>query len=219
MKQLLAVNLLLFLLSCQSNKKEINLAFAEKVEQAHKKKDFLAKEAIEFEIEIIFGGNERLNGKMTLLTNSNKSLIELKNGQKIYQVGQKVYCSPEMDDATGARFDAYTWAYFFLFPYKLNDNGTIWSDFETNTLNDESYLTNKLSFENGTGDAPDDWYIVYADENTHQINTVAYVVTAHAAKEKAEEDPHAITYSNYEEVEGIPMAKTWTYYEWDLKKG
>jgi hypothetical protein len=28
-----------------------------------------------------------------------------------------------------------------------------------------NYLTEKLTFKSGTGDAPDDWYVVYADKN------------------------------------------------------
>ena len=104
-------------------------------------------------------------------------------------------------------------------PYKLSDEGTIWSDFPHKTLNNTSYLTHKLTFGNGVGDAPEDWYVIYADKNTQQLNTVAYIVTAHAEKSEAEKDPHAMTYEDYVSIEGIPMAKTWTYYEWGPKKG
>ena len=210
----------LFLFSCQSSHEEKKAStFSEQIEVAHKKEAFLAKQAIEFNIEIEFGGNKRLEGKMTLLTNSEKSVIELKNGQKIYQIKDKVYCSPEKTNLAGVRFDAYTWSYFFLFPYKLNDAGTIWSDYPIKTLNEKEFLTNKLTFETGTGDAPEDWYVVYADKNTNQLNTVAYIVTAGTEKAEAEKDPHAMTYKDYVELEGIPLAKSWTYYEWGPEKG
>jgi hypothetical protein len=32
-----------------------------------------------------------------------------------------------------------------------------------------NYLTEKLTFKSGTGDAPDDWYVVYADKKTNLL--------------------------------------------------
>jgi hypothetical protein len=32
-----------------------------------------------------------------------------------------------------------------------------------------NYLTEKLTFKSGTGDAPDDWYVVYADKRTNLL--------------------------------------------------
>jgi hypothetical protein len=48
-----------------------------------------------------------------------------------------------------------------------------------------NYLTEKLTFKSGTGDAPDDWYVVYADKKTNLLET-AYIVTLKAGKEEAE---------------------------------
>jgi hypothetical protein len=49
---------------------------------------------------------------------------------------------------------------FFLSSHVL---GTIWNEYD----NKEKTLQiiRKLTFKSGTGDAPDDWYVVYADKN------------------------------------------------------
>jgi hypothetical protein len=70
------------------------------------------------------------------------------------------------------RFDAFTWEYFFLFP-QLSDSGTIWNEYDNKEKNATNYLTEKLTFKSGTGDAPDDWYVVYADKKTNLLEKAA----------------------------------------------
>lgn len=209
--------LALIFASCQEKPSE--KGFVGQVEEAHKKEDFLAHQAISFSIDLKFGGKERLKGKLTLLTGSGKGLIEYEDGKKIYQVNEKVFYSPDFEQTKNIRFDAYTWSYFFLFPYKLSDEGTVWQDYENPGLNGHLYEAQKLMFESGTGDAPEDWYVVYADTNTHLIEVASYIVTAHKSKEEAEKDPHAIKYEDYVNVNGVPIATKWTFWGWDEKEG
>lgn len=218
MKKLFVTFLSLVLLAaCNApSKKE---SFAGKVEKAHQKEVFLSHSAVQFDFYLTFGGKERLNGQFTLSTDSGKGLIELSNGQKIYYINNEVYASSEMENLKRIRFDAYTWSYFFLFPYKLNDGGTVWNDYPDKALNGKNYAVEKLSFTSGTGDSPDDWYVVYADEETDLVYASAYIVTMGKSKEKAEEDPHAIVYKDYKEVEGIPIASKWEFRGWNEKEG
>ncbi|ANW96576.1 hypothetical protein AXE80_09925 [Wenyingzhuangia fucanilytica] len=205
----------LSIIGCKSKPKDPIKA----IEEAHHKTDFLNHKAVKFDILLKFRGKERLNATITLLTNSSKGLIEYKDGSKIYTIGDKVFYSPNFKNVKAVRFDAYTWSYFFMFPYKLSDQGTQWSEFGEHKLNQTVYNTQKLSFTAGTGDAPDDWYYVYSDQNNHLINTAAYIVTFGKTVNKAESDPHAIKYDHYKEVEGIPIATNWTYWEWNKTSG
>ncbi|WP_179353479.1 DUF6503 family protein [Winogradskyella vidalii] len=227
----IGVCLFVFATSCKSDKKEnveventvseveAVLSPVEMIEEAAKKDLFLSYEAIELDMVIRFGGNERLNGKMTFLTNSTKGKIELNDGSFIYYDGDKVFHSPDLKNADAARFDAYTWMYFLLFPNKLSDQGTIWSDVEKLPLNDKTFNAQRLTFEANTGDAPDDWYIVYSEPENNRIEYVAYIVTVNKSTEAAEADPHAIGYSNYKMIDGVPIAHTWNFYEWTKANG
>ncbi|WP_179318801.1 DUF6503 family protein [Winogradskyella helgolandensis] len=191
----------------------------EKIEEAYNKEGFLSNEAIELDMVISFGGKERLNGKMTYLTNSTKGKIELNDGSFIYYDGSKVFHSADLKNEKAARFDAYTWMYFLLFQTKLSDEGTIWSDVEALELNEKTYNAQTLTFEANTGDAPDDWYVVYSDPETHMMDYVAYIVTVNKSTEAAEADPHAIGYSNYKMIDGVPIAHNWEFYEWSKDGG
>jgi hypothetical protein len=48
----------------------------------------------------------------------------------------------------------------------------------------------KINFASGTGDAPEDWYVVYADASTNLVQKYP-IVTLKANKEEAEKNPHA----------------------------
>jgi hypothetical protein len=189
--------------------------FVASVEEAHQRTAFLDKKAIQFDIVLTFGGSERLNGTILTTTDSRQGVITYTNGKKVYYNEDKVYYSPEMENPNSIRFGAYTWPYFFLFPYKLSDPGTNWAAYEQTSLNDKEYLSQKLTFDAGTGDDPGDWYIAYADKESHLIDVAAYIVTAGGStQEEAEVDPHAIQYKDYTMVDGVPIAKSWIFWAW-----
>lgn len=211
------------LISCKQKQNEstnnIILNPISKIEKAHHKDQFLSYKAIEFDISVSFMGKEHINAQITSLTNSSKSLITLTNGDKIYINNNKVTHTPNIKNEKMVRFDAYTWSYFFLFPYKLSDKGTKWSKFGTENLNGENKNIQFLNFESGTGDAPDDWYYVYSKPNTNLIDTAAYIVSFGKTKKKAEEEPHAIKYENYTNINSIPFATDWSFWIWNKKEG
>lgn len=199
---------------------DVELNATQKMEAAHAKTAFLTNEIVQFDIVLEFGGKERLNGTMSLATNSSKGKIAYNNGNELYFDQDKVYADSSTENTASARFAAYTWSYFFLFPYKLSDPGTIWSSETEVSLNGETYNSQKLTFQMGTGDAPDDWYITYSDPETHLIKVAAYIVTAGGSTiEEAEEDPHAISYHDYKNVNGIALAHSWKFWEWREDSG
>ncbi|AUC84013.1 hypothetical protein CW731_01320 [Polaribacter sp. ALD11] len=203
----------------QIEEKPVEKTFSQKIEVAHKKDAFLTHEAIQFDALIEFGGNEIFDAKVTVSTTSDLAQITYKNGDEIYINKETIFVSPSLKDNPGVRFHAYTWSYFFLFPYKLNDNGTKWNaNFKTKEVNPIFDIA-KLTFGANIGDAPDDWYIVYKNKNTHLLEHAAYIVTAGKTKEAAEADPHAIKYQDYKMVDGIPFASNWGYYGWNIETG
>ncbi|MFQ3174594.1 MAG: hypothetical protein ACI9WT_001480 [Flavobacterium sp.] len=207
----------LVFVGCRSNKEKVK--FTDQIEEAHQKEKFSSKQAVQYDFKLEFGGKERMNAQFTILTNSSQGVIEYKNGAKIVFNKDKVFYSPNIPNEKSVRFDAFTWEYFFLFPYKLSDPGTKWSSYNNKEGDQDKYLTQKLSFESGTGDAPDDWYVVYADKATNLIEKAAYIVTANGTKEEAEKNPHAVQYLEYKKIDGIPIATKWLYWEWKEGEG
>jgi len=242
MKKILIITLTILTISCNQNKKEekietntkkeevkkdyeirpsVSNPFVSAIENAHKKNLFLKHKSVSFSIDIKFGGKQRLNAKITMLTNTTKIRIDKKDGATLVYDGQDIFISPKDADDKRARFDMFTWTYFFGFPYKLNDPGTKWEVQKNRTLDNISYNTAKLSFDTGIGDSPDDWYVLYADPNTNLLKASAYIVTygSNGDTAKAESDPHAIYYKSFKTINNIPFATKWEFYGWRSEKG
>lgn len=195
-------------------------AFAQGIESAHNKEDWSANKAVSFDISLNFGGQERLRGKVTTLTNSAMVRIDKNDNTQLIYDGKQVYLCPATADAKGARFDMFTWQYFFSLPFKLTDPGTRWEQMESMKMDNNTYDLGKLSFEANVGDAPDDWYVLYQERETGLLHAAGYIVTFGSGdQEKAAQDPHAIVYSNYKVVDGVPIATKWTFHKWSLKDG
>ncbi|WP_299314175.1 DUF6503 family protein [uncultured Aquimarina sp.] len=195
--------------------------FIKTIEKAHKKDKFLNHKAISFYVNIIFNGKEHLDGKVTMLTNSSKIRIDKKDESKLIYDGKNVYLCPADANDKGARFDMFTWSYFFGLPYKLNDPGTKLEMQNDRMLDNTTHSTAKLTFEAGTGDAPDDWYVIYSDPISKSLQAAAYIVTfgSDGNTSKAEADPHAIRYKEFTTVDDIPFATKWEFYGWTPEKG
>lgn len=218
MKKIISLLFLILLIACKKEEKPKD--FVATTETAHSKTEFLKNDAIQFNIVATFGTSEWVNGRMTLATNSGSGKIEFKNGNQIIFNNQKVFYSKTIKDTSGVRFDAYTIPYFFLLPYKLSDKGTVWTNYKNIEKDSLNFNTKKLSFKTGTGDAPDDWYVVYSNKKTNLLQKAAYIVTFGGKNQsEAEKEPHGIEYLDYKPVNGIPIATKWKFWGWKKNIG
>jgi hypothetical protein len=81
------------------------------------------------------------------------------------------------------------------------------------------YDVARLTFAGGTGDTPDDWYVLYRDPQTSRLAAMGYVVTWGRDLEQAEAEPHAIVYDDFTPVGGAMIPTTWRFYRWSLEDG
>ena len=239
-KLILLLTVSLFILACQEEKKETTTTntlentkketkkektsspeerFAKSIERSHQISNFESQKMVQFNLDLSFGGEETMKAKITMLTNSGKIKVEKSDGSILIYDGEKVSLFPEEKNYEKARFDMFTWAYFFSLPFKLTDPGTQWQELQERKMNDIYYDTAKLTFAKKTGDAPDDWYVVYANQNTKLLKAAAYIVTLGKDLATAEENPHAIIYDNYFSVKQVAFAKEWTFFNWSEEKG
>ncbi len=205
----------IFLISCKTDAEKFVLV----LEDNHNKEQFLEKDIVQFNLELEFGGKVRFDGTITSSTNSRYCKLEHSDGTVVYYRDDSLFYPPEAENIAKLRFDSYTWPYFFLFPYKLSDEGTLFSALKNRELNGLNYESVKLEFENGVGDSPEDWYIIYEDPDSDKIQYAAYIVTASMTVEEAEKDPHAIEYLDYQTIDYVPIAHEWIFWEWREDEG
>ena len=195
-------------------------AFVNQIEKTIKTKQFHKEEAISFDIDLMFGGKNSLKGTVITATNSSWIKLTKEDGTVIIFDGNKVWITPAAKNNTKARFDIFTWQYFFMAPFKMSDDGAQWKE-----LGLQSYQENiklpaaQLTFKSGVGDASDDYYIVYKNDKS-MIAAMGYIVTfGGKSVSEAEKSAHAIVYDDYQKLNGVDIARKWYFHNWSKTNG
>ncbi len=204
-------------ISSKETESDENLNFVESIELAHHANSWYTEELIEFDLELYFGGKERFNGRVYMTPGGGKVRMEGKEEVLMIFDGDKAFISPDSLSLKKARFDLLTWSYFFAAPYKLSDPGTNIEELGRNVLGDNSYNSARLTFDQGVGDSPEDWYVLYQDTATNYLVGMAYIVTYSQSKEEAEQDPHLITYESFVNIGPYPIATNWNFWTWNME--
>lgn len=195
-------------------------AFVEAIEQAHHESAWDRHAAVQADLTVVFGGNTVLDGTMLFDTPVGRSRITEADGPVMMFDGADAYVSPADAPAPRARFHVLTWPYFLAVPFKLDDPGTHIEDLgELPWRDGQQFPAAKLTFGEGVGDTPDDWYILYRDPATDRLAGMAYIVTYGKAVEDAEQAPHAIVYHDYQTVDGVVLPMRWTFHNWSHDTG
>lgn len=80
--------------------------------------------------------------------------------------------------------------------------------------------TGRLTFGTKVGDAPDDWYVVYADPESNRLRGLASIVTfGPTSVSEAEQEPHAIVYDGYRRIDDALISTRWTFRLWSREQG
>ncbi|MGI8891695.1 MAG: DUF6503 family protein [Chthoniobacterales bacterium] len=118
---------------------------------------------------------------------------------------------------TPPRFYMGTPFYFFGMPFVFGDPGAKQESLGKKMFQGQEYDAVKITFGQGTGDTPDDYYVVYLDPSSAQLKMVYYVVTYPAMRKGravSALEPHAIVFKDWQKVEGLLVPKDAPFYKW-----
>lgn len=175
-------------------------------------------QAVSAHIVVHFGGNKRVDADFLFDPAVGKVRMTSADGKVTVFDGQMCWVSPGHDATPRDRFHVLTWPYFLAAPFKLNDPGSHLTDWTTADYNGKPHRFATLSFGDGVGDAPDDWYKLYIDD-AGRLVAMAYIVTYGKDKDPANLEPHAITYHDFQDVGGVTLPMTWRFVDWSMEQG
>lgn len=194
--------------------------FAEPIETAHGRDAWYAAEAVSANLSVSMGGNQILEGRMLFTPKVGEARLEVADGTVAVFDGERAWVSPAGAELPQARFHLLTWPYFLAAPFKLRDPGAHLEDLGTRPLDGAEHPAARLTFGPGVGDSPDDWYVVYRDPSNDHLAAMAYVVTyGGRSAEEAGAEPHAITYHDFQQVDGVSLPTTWRMWNWSEEEG
>jgi hypothetical protein len=133
--------------------------------------------------------------------------------------GQRAW-SRNWTSSAPPRFMALLNYHFLNLPWLVRDPGVnlsapgearLWARPEDTTL----YRTVKITYDQGTGDTPDDYYLLFIDPQTHRLVANEYIVTYEALLPEGIEHtpPHLLVYDEHTSVGGLVVPSRYTIYE------
>ena len=198
---------------------------ASDVADAHGRGEVPADHVFDADATVMFGGNTLMDGA-DLMFHPNGALVRIEGGDHVAVFDGKTAYVTEGNPLPRPRFQLLTWPYFAVMAYKLDDGGATLEPMDDAPLRrgEEPMRRAKLTFADGTGDSPDDWYVLYLNADD-QLVASAYIVTYGKPTAEAEAEPHAIVYEELRAVEaggeatGVVLSPTWTFYNWTEAEG
>lgn len=129
--------------------------------------------------------------------------------------GEEVWVTPDLAafGKGSPRFYHNLIFYFFALPYVAADPGINYEVLADKTIEGRIYDAVKISFNAGVGDAPDDYYILHFDKETHLMHLLLYTVTYYS-KEKSEKY-NAIIYDEWIDVKGLKLPASFKGYKYE----
>ncbi|MEO0895002.1 MAG: hypothetical protein AAFY71_01190 [Bacteroidota bacterium] len=210
--------------STEQKNSEIDLAkepilpvFLSSNNKAHGLDLWKEKDAISFQLQLFFGGKERVNSSIIMDTDFSHIKMEDQEGKVSVFKNDTAYMLYEGKTNGSTRFDLLTWPYFMSFPFKMGAPGTKLEANGEIVFDEKRYPSHKLSFGDEIGDAPDDWYKILQDPASKLVKGLVYIVTFSREQAEAEKSPNGIIYKKYIDVEGAQIASEWEF--WKMSEG
>ena len=119
-----------------------------------------------------------------------------------------------MADSTTFKYNTRFWSltpYFFTAqPFALDGNGVNLELLTPKIFNGKLQDVVKVTFDAGTGDSPDDYYVLYFDNETHKMGVIRYIVSYPAYFKNGGNSPEKLMELFGEQiVDGISFPKSY----------
>jgi len=127
--------------------------------------------------------------------------------------GEQVWVTPNKEafGKMSARFYHNLIFYFFSIPYVLADPGIQYEDLGIVTLDSTSYRALKISYNEGVGDADDDFYVAHFNPETYKMEWLLYTVTYFSGEKH--ENYNALKYE-WQDVNGLLLPARYTGFKY-----
>lgn len=114
------------------------------------------------------------------------------------------------------RFWALTPYYFAGMPFVFADEGVNLTLEAPTAYEGESYNTVRVTFGDGVGDAPDDFYVLYLDQETSRLAAIRYVVSYPGYfPDGGHTQEKLMTYEGEQKIAGITFPKQHRTFMWE----
>ena len=130
--------------------------------------------------------------------------------------GEAAWITPAKDAfPSGPRFWSTTPFYFVGIPFVLADEGAVYTRLPDAPLDGAPHALVKVSYAPGTGDSPDDYYVLYLAPKTNRVAAIRYVVAYPGYFAKGMHSPEKLMrYGEQKTIDGLTIATRYATHAW-----
>jgi len=193
--------------------------FAQRISEAHGVDQWRRQDALAGDLHVEWGDGQTLNLSFLIDIKGGRTRMLLADGTGLLWDGQDVWVWPK--DARPARPEhtLLMWPLLITLPMRLSDGDAVLASPQTRPLGARQCPTMGLSLKDRSGRVPDIPYIVYEDPEDHRLCATAFAMPGKWSLREGDDDPMAITFYGYENVDGVTFATEWRIFRWHGETG
>jgi len=174
---------------------------------------------VSFEDEFSVGGQPPQASRVTVEQGRRRAYIDMPGSSaRLAWDGNRAW-SENWESPAPPRFLALLNYYFLNLPWLALDPGVRLGEPGKARLweNPKEYVTVNMTFEEGVGDTPRDYYLLYIDPDTNRIKACEYIVTYRALLPPGVDatPPHVLVYEEWTKASGLILPTKYTIYNKD----
>ncbi len=174
---------------------------------------------VSFEDEFKFGDAEEGGvSRVTVEQGPRRAYLDSPNGETFVWDGEKAW-SQSLQGGYPPRFLVLLNYHFLNLPWLAKDPGVQFGEPGTARLWDDptDYLTVKITYGEGVGDTPGDYYLLYIHPETHRLAATEYIVTYRAILPEGvtASSPNTLVYDDFATTSGLTVPTAYSIYEPD----
>lgn len=133
--------------------------------------------------------------------------------------GTRAWSTLPDDKVISPRFWSLTPYYFVGVPFVFADEGVNLEVMGETSLEERTYDLVKVTFGEGVGDAPDDYYITYIDRESGRVGALRYIVSYPGFFPDGGHSPEKLMiYDGEQRVKGMLFPESFRTFSWDQEK-
>ncbi len=176
-------------------------------------------QALAGDVHVAFKDGSQFDAHFVHEMKSGRTRMQLADESVLVFDGQSTWVWPANSPVKEPRYNLTTWPFLVTLPMRLHSEGATLSEPATRKWAGMDYDSLTLSFGPNAGDRSNDWFVVYADKESHLVKAVGYVITGGRLLVVAEKDPIGLTMYNLKQHGGALFAEDWKIWRYNKAEG
>lgn len=193
--------------------------FAQRIGEAHGLDRWKRQDALAGDLHVEWADGQTLSLSFLLDIKGGRVRMLLADGAGLFWDGEDIWVWPQTARPARPRQTALLWPLLITLPLRLNDPDAVLAVPQTRPLGELQCSTMGFSLRDHQGRMPDTAFIVYEDPESRRLCAVAFAMPGQWSPREGDDDPMAITFYGYENVEGVTFATQWRIFRWHGETG